>query len=339
MRTEAQRNRRVLVRITASIALCCAAAPGIGNAGELSGRIEAKIANPGFTIVNNGHSITHTPLDDASYESAWSDYMGPVLSADSTVVTTLSNNAIGLGADVAGISAAEVGSLRNAQGGGYIDYEDEILVDSATLPAGTPVDITFSFYAASATMLSHSAFGESHYGGSQNGAGVDYQFSANFAGIGLESVAISNADHRLVQGEDLLIPSTTTGIMDPATPLLEVVYAAEVGATVSLRFRAFARIGVSVWSSGVGQTEVHDGQAIGAVAIAFGADPALAGVELQSALYGGAYPPASEANASNAGVALSAIALPEPHAVGPLAIGALGLMRAWRRRVGRGDAQ
>ena len=326
--------RVALIRSAAAIAVACGAAPDAGAASELSGRIDAKVTNPGFTIVDNGTSITHAPLDDLSNATASTSYQGPVLGVDSTIVSILSDCAIGVGADVTGTSAVGVGSLRSAQGGGYFDYKDEILIHSDTLPAGTPVDVTFSFYAANQTMLSHSAFGETHYG-NQNGAGVDYQFSANLSASGLGSIAISNGDNRFVQGEDLVVPGTTTGIMNPATPQLDVVFSGEVGATVSLQFRAFARIGVAVWSSGVGQTEVHNGEAMGAVAIAFGADPALPSVELQSTLYGGAYPDASHANATNAGLALTAITVPEPRAVGPFAIGALALLRAWRGRARR----
>ena len=149
--------------------------------------------------------------------------------------------------------------------GGYLDCRDEIGIQSASLSAGTPVDITFAFYAANETLLAHTAFGESHYG-SGNGAGVDYQVSDSLTAPGLDSITISNAENRFQQDDDLFVPRTTTGSMDPATPLLEVVFAGEVGATVSLQFRAFARIGVTEWSSGVGQVDVHDGQAIGAIA-------------------------------------------------------------------------
>jgi hypothetical protein len=148
----------------------------------------------------------------------------------------------------------------------------------------------------------------------------------------MSPVLISNGDNRFLQDDDLFAPRSTSGIMDPATPQLDVVLSGEVGATVSLDFRTFARIGVGVWSSGVGQVEIHDGQAIGAIAIAVGADPSLAEVELHSALHGGAFPAASQASLSNANLALSAITMPVPQAVGPVAIGVLGCLRARRRR-------
>lgn len=321
-----------LVRIAVAVSLWSLATPDPAAAQDLSGRIDAKIRNPGFTIEDNGGGITHAPLDDVSIANAWTDFDGPVLSVDSAIVSSLTGNAIGVGSTVDGTSAVGVGSLRNATGGGYLDYEDAIVIQSATLPAGTPVDVTFSFYAANVTMLSHTAFGESHYGGAENGVGVDYQFSGRISSPGFDTILISNGDNRFLQGEDLLVPGTTTGIMDPATPLFDAVFSTEVGATVTLDFRTFARIGVSVWSSGVGQVEVHQGQAIGAVAIAFGADASNGAVDLQSTLYGGTFPDAAQANLSNAKQVLSVL-LPEPEMTEPFVLAALALLARARRSV------
>ncbi len=306
---------------------------------DFFGRIDARIANPGFTISDVGGQIFHSPLDDVTTRSTSSSFGGPTLSVDAEVRSMLSGSALSVGAHATGTSAFGVGSLRSASGGGYIDYIDELVLSSPSLPDGTPVSVDFAFRAATFTDLVHDAYGDpaASYG-TNNGNSIRYQFTGSLfsRGADLATLASENwggGDHFRLQGEDLLVPHVASGILDPATPELHINVLAEVGGTIDIRFRVLATVGVAVWSSGVGQVDIHQGSSTGAFAVAFGASPAIPDVVLESGLYGGAYPLAGAANFANANMALSSFTpVPLPAPAVPFGLLALALLRRVARR-------
>ena len=322
------------------VALGPALAPSAAQAEvDFFGRIDARIANPGFTISDVGGQIFHTPLDDLTTRSTSSSFGGPTLSVDAEVRSMLTGSALSVGAHATGTSAFGVGSLRSASGGGYIDYIDELMLSSASLPDGTPVTVDFAFHAATFTNLVHDAYGDptASYG-TNNGNSIRYQFTGSLFSRGADLATLasenwSGGDHFRLQGEDLLVPHVANGILDPATPELHVNVAGEVGGTIDIRFRVFATVGVAVWSSGIGQVDIHQGSSTGAFAIAFGASPDVADVVIQSGLYSGAYPVAGAANFSNANMALSSFTpVPLPALGVPFALFAIALLGRRTRR-------
>ncbi len=315
--------------IKLALFLTCIAVPGISAAAvEVSGRIDAKVTNPGIIIVDNGSSFSLTPPDDQFNAAAATSSGGPVYDVQAKVVSELSNFAFGLGGSVSATSAVGVGSLRSGVAGGYIDFDDEIQILSPSLPDGTPVDVQFSFFSAQDVNLFHDAPGLSN-----NASGATFQFTANLNSSvnGANNIYISNGDNRV--GHLFGSPPTfETGIMNVATPQLDVIYSGVVGETVSVHLRALASIGVAVWSSGVGQVDVHSGTASGAVAISFGASPLVGDVTLQSQMFGGSFPGLAQANFSNANMALSSFTpIPLPPMVYAFAAALLGLFRLSRR--------
>ncbi|MEQ8661679.1 MAG: hypothetical protein RLW62_12765 [Gammaproteobacteria bacterium] len=302
------------------------------------GRIDARIANPGFTISDVGGQIFHTPLDDVTTRSTSSTFGGPSLSVESEVRSMLTGSALSVGAHTTGTSALGVGSLRSASGGGYIDYIDELVLTSPSLPAGTPVTLDFAFHAATFTELVHDAYGDptASYG-TNNGNSVRYQFTGALFSRGADLATLASEnwngdDHFLLQGDDLLVPHIANGLLDPATPELHINVAAEIGGTVDIRFRVLATVGVAVWSSGVGQVDIHQGSSTGAFAVAFGASPNVTDVIIESGLYGGAYPIAGAASFANANMALSSFTpVPLPALGVTFGILAIALLRRGAR--------
>ena len=310
------------------LALCVTLSAGSNAAVSVGGLIDAKVTNPGFIVVDNGGAYTLTPLDDELTAFATTNFGGPVYNVAAKVGSTLSNSVFGLGGTVSATSAFGVGSLRSGVGGGYIDFNDEIQILSPSLTNGTPVDIQFSFFAAQTRSLFHT--GPGIIG---NAAAATYQFAGNINSSvsSANNIFISNGNNR-VQHIFGSPPSFETGIMDATTPQLDVIYSGTVGETVSVHFRVLAAISVAVRSSGVGEVNVHSGDASGAVAVSFGTTPSVGDVTLQSQIFGGAFPGSAQANFSNSNMALSSFTpIPLPPMVYAFVLSLSALARVSRR--------
>jgi hypothetical protein len=269
-----------------------------GNA-DITANIRAQIRNPGFVIVNNSASVPLIPLDDLETRSATTTFQGPALTVQSTLASNLSNNSIGVVGAWVGQSFEGVGSLRDAFAGGHVDYNDEIQVVSSTLAIGTPVEIQFSFSASHMVHLLHS------FAGTNNNSSVDIQFNADISNQSSSANDINiSSGHRLLQDATSPLPMSTSGIMTPGAPPLDVVFNSTVGETIDFHIRALANLTGNVVSTGLGNLDIQVGAGIVGLGIAFGGSPIDLDFSLESQLFAAEFPPASEAIPENASTAI-----------------------------------
>ena len=328
-------------------------------AAEISTNVEARISNPGFTIVDEG--VRGQPLSasgDSVSRQVMTDFEGPILRVESA--TGVSGNAIGLGGAWAGktfVNFNDMGgassSIRIAVGGGSVALRDEIAVTSPTLPEGTPVDVNFSFVAVHSSTLTHTL------GLAPNNTSfVSFRFGANIDSPAPGGVVISSADNLYTRSRNMSnssLPLVSKGIMNPATPQLDVTLNSFVGDTIQLSMLIVATVSGSVVGvdvtpfDGITNPLITSGTGIGALGVAFGATPALPDtnlesqvlglaaaadplpdVNLESQLYGGTFPLASMATLANATAAMPEITIPTPSTVSILCIGCGILLSRWR---------
>lgn len=330
--------RRMRLPLAALALLALAPLADVAEAAvQITGSLRANVQDFGQIRLDNGGPITHLPLDQTSMGTLNGNWNGGSQSIDASVASTLSSSVIAIGATMSNASASGSGSVIGTSGGGLLTVEDEFLITSTTLAAGTPVNLHFSFYSVRAGTFAHDSFGDpgGDYGGN-NGTGIRYQFTGQVSSwpaafgsqVGFQNW--SGGDHFLIE-DGLLGPSTQSGLFDPATPQYDFVVGAEVGGTVDVRFRLEARIGVGTWSTGTGNVEVRSGQANAGVSVAFGASAALPDVAIESALYGGPFSAASQANFSNANMALSSFTpIPLPPMALPMVLSLVMLARLRR---------
>ena len=311
-------HRRWINLVTLALSVLFADLPAHA---EVMANINTRITNPGFTVIDT--SVTGLPLmipDDSETRFASTNFAGPILSVKSTVVANLSNNAVAVGGSWMGLSAEGVASQRNALAGGAVVVNDEITITSPTLTDGTPVTVTFSFFA-----LHTSVFGHSLAVPTTNNSGVDYQFSGQITNTPLagqvESVIISNVNHRFQDSS--ASPVSQTGIMNPATPQLDVDIDSSIGSTISLNFDVIARIGGGVVSTELNNLAIQTGIGTGALAVAFGASPTSGDVNLNSQLFSGMFPTAPMATLANAQAAISMV--PSPSTISIFSVGMMML--------------
>ena len=261
-------------------------------------KIHARVSNPGFTVADNTLSSVVLPTPDGeATASVTTSFGGPTLSAESTAVSMLSNAAVGYRSHWSGQSASGTGTLRSALSGGWIDFRDEVAVTSPILPDGTPVVVTFSFFAAHTHAYTSTAAEPSN-----NNAGVLYHLSLVLtSGVAPNTpLSIPNSVHRFQ--EDLFLVGTliSDGIMNPAIAQVDYDFDTEVGDTIDVFFRLTSSVGGSVWSTGVGNLNVESGSGSGELGLAFGASPAVADVDLESMTFSGDFPSQSMATLANA---------------------------------------
>jgi hypothetical protein len=288
--------------------ICLAAAPA--TAQVTATKINAKIGTQSTTVVDN--TLTSVLLglpDDSQTAQAATNVEGPDVSVESTDVSALSTSAVGISSQWIGQSATGVAVIRLMNGGGQIDFHDEIAVTSPFLPDGTPVLVTFRFYASHTTMLLHTDGTTA-----LNNAGVNYKFSGQLTNLVSfqNTLVISNVDHKYQTDFGLLGTQSAVGMMDPNVAQVDFAFPSFVGETIDLAFRLNAVVSGGVFSTGAGFTQVNVGSGIGAVGLAFGASPAIADVDLGSQTFGGPFPTQAMANLANAQSAMPAMAVPVP---------------------------
>ena len=303
---------------------------GAASAVGISANIDAELQSGGQVAVSNSANGVLLDPGDTLTASLSTNFVSSNFNIATTMIT--GNGTLAMGATVSGASAPPPngGSLLGGLGGGHIDFEDEITVTSGSVADGTPIQVLFSFAAASTATLAHSdALNQSI-----NNAGVDYQFSGRLLDVtNFNFVSMDVADNRL-QEDFAQLSNTAVGIWTGAGTL-EILFDTFVGDTIEIDIRLLTRIGVGAWSTGVGNVNIENGSAIGAAAIAFGASfiapspfagGSISDVILESALLGGEFPSADFATTANAQAALAAV-VPVPPMVWLFAACAAGLLR------------
>ena len=296
-------------------------------AASITSNVSATISNsPGVIILDNDETgFLHTLPSDSISRSASVDSVY----ADGTHIAALNNAAFGLGGNWFGTSLPNT-PTRQGTGGGFMRFTDEILISSSSLADNTPVAINFSLHVASALFQNHTnpipAFNQ------PNASLVDLQFEANINSSfsSASNIRLDAADHR--RFEYLNNSSIVEGILNPATPHLDLVYNGFVGETVTFILTLESRVFGSVNQSAGGNSVSESGQGYGAVSVAFGATPVDSNVSLSSAAFGSAFPGMSQANAMNAQMALVG---PTPVPLPPgivLMLGGVGLLARFGAR-------
>lgn len=215
--------------------------------------------------------------------------------------------------------------------GGRTTYIDSLSVTSPSLPVGTPVQIEFSYHVNAALSATHS---ESP-GGNNNNAFVLAFVQSLISGSASGSHFIDGDDNKAVlntanAGSDLAI-----GLMNPATPHLNVTYNAQVGDTLNFSVLAdvatngdLAPITVSFNPITLANTFGGSSATLG---LAFGATPLDPNVVLMSqVLNNSAFPAAANANAANA-QASAPSPIPAPATIITLSLFGFHVMRPVRR--------
>ena len=226
------------------------------------------------------------------------------LSAAGVGTSSLATNSIGGAAAWAGTSilfTPNSGPNWTTFSTGRVDFDDSIIVDSSVLAPGTPVQIDFALATASSLSATHSV----SQGGTKNQARAELRVNGSVTTVGGpgDSVFISSGDNRADLATSGSILSITSGLLDPNTPTLNFTFNTEVGAELRffMRITANAIGGVAPQSSApFAPLENQNGFASAQLGLAFGGTANSPDVVLQSALFGGAFPLASQATVAAA---------------------------------------
>ena len=264
------------------------------------------------------------------------------IQAAGVATSTLASNSIGAASAWAGTSVLTTpnsGPVRTTFATGRIEFDDTLLVESAILPDGTPVQISFALAVAGSLSASHSLA----QGGQRNQARSVLSVQGSVTPVGgsvSTSEFISDSDNVAFLGTDGSILSNAVGLLDPGTPTLNFNIDTEVGATLRFIIRLTADVfgGASPASQGpFDPLENQNGAASAQLGLAFGATAGNGQVQLASELYAGAFPLASQATVANAllGQPASPVVIPLPPALYLFATALAGLLsRGWRRADG-----
>ena len=221
------------------------------------------------------------------------------LSAAGVGTSSLANNSIGSAAAWAGssiLTTPNSGPNWTTFSTGRVDFDDSIIVQSNLLAIGTPVQINFALAAASSLAATHTV----SQGGTKNEARAELRINGSVTTVGGpgDSVFISSGDHNAQLGTNGTILSLQSGLLDPNTPTLNFTFDTEVGAELRffMRITANAIGGVAPNAPTLfAPLENQSGFAAAQLGLAFGGTANSPDVILQSALFGGAFPLASQA--------------------------------------------
>lgn len=249
------------------------------------------------------------------------------LLVSATGASNLSNKAIGsacgyLGASV--IDHPQGGTKWWLGGSGSVMFRDLITVESATLPAGSPVQVQFSIHVSSSLLVTHTI---TPGGDAWAMAFIDMGISVTNRGAA--SFALDASQHRAIRDNADPTSNENVGVLNPNTPHLDVPFDAQVGDIIALYLEAEARTSGELSPITVSTNPLVLDNAVSSakasVGLAFGGTSLTAGVTLNSEEYAGEFPSAAFANAANAAAGSPTI-IPEPATLTLLVLGGVALL-------------
>ena len=298
------------------IAMLGAAAPA--GAAEITASATARWGSGNSTL--DEQSVSGIPLP-ANGTTGIQFVSNGDLSATGVGTSSLFTNSIGGAAAWAGtsiLSTPNSGPNWTTFSTGRVDFDDTIIVQSNLLAIGTPVQIDFALAAASSLAATHTVA----QGGTKNEARAELRINGSVTTVGGpgDSVFISSGDHNAHLGTNGSVLSLQSGLLDPNTPTLNFTFDTEVGAELRffMRITANAIGGVGPQSpTPFAPLENQSGLASAQLGLAFGGTANSPDVLLQSALFGGAFPLASQATVAAAllGQPAAPVVVPLPPAL------------------------
>ena len=255
-----------------------------------------------------------------------------LLSADGDATSKMSTGTLSVSGMVGGASNTPVDNHNYyVSGGGSINFNDTLTLSSSSLPAGTPVTLTFSIEIAYVATAQHTI--GTLLGSNQQQNNARYLLAVGAGASDTFGGGSFYMDSNLNKAYFDTAPGSGTKLgIFTGTQHVDFTVGSQVGHTVSfgLSIQASASLDVAPASlTGFGPLLNQSGSALAELGTAFGASADNPAVVLSSAKLGGAFPAASLANPMNA-----AAAVPEPGAVGVVtALGLVGFSAAgaWKR--------
>jgi hypothetical protein len=291
-------NKRILFLLALTLALSA----GESVAVELTSSANARFGSGNTILGSAGVSGFNLPDDGTT---------GVQLAINSNLAVAaigsanLSSNAIGaagawIGASVIDAPGGGGGTAWNLIGGSRTKFFDDINVTSATLSAGTPVQIQFSLEVAGSFFVEHSAVPGSMT--SNNAFAIGSVDVATF----VQNRTADRFDldpnlNKAIRDSTGIVADQNLGILDPNNPHLDYNFEAEVGDVLGFVIEINVRTDGHLTPKSVNDVlQNMIGEAYGSIGLSFGATPLDADVMLMSARYQDQFPAASLANATNA---------------------------------------
>jgi hypothetical protein len=292
----------IIKRILFLSVLTLALSTGESVAIELTSSANSRFGSGNTTLGSAGVSGFNLPDDGTT---------GVQLAINSNLAVAaigsanLSSNAVGaasawIGASVIDAPSGGGGTAWNLIGGSKVKFFDDIDVTSATLSAGTPVQIQFSLEIAGSFFVDHSAVPGSMT--SNNAFAIGSVDVATF----VQNRTADRFDldpnlNKAIRDSTGIIVDQNLGLFDPNTPHLDYNFEAEVGDVLAFVVEINVRTDGHLTPKSVNDVlQNMTGEAFGSIGLSFGATPLDADVTLMSARYQDSFPAASLANATNA---------------------------------------
>ena len=311
-------------------ALVLASAAGVqASIASLTGNAGGRLDQGSITIGQNQTGTVPIPTvgDSGVVEAANTHLYAAGINGANLPLGT-----IGVGSGVLGASnAPSSGASFRMLSTGVVTYIDELVVTSATLPAGTPVQIQFSYQVAwSASAASSFPMGGDSIFGRSSITASSLVTSFTSAGANLDSFNLSAGDNRSFL--DTGTGATITNGLFQGTQHVDMLINAQVGGVIQFSAVLDADTVAEVFPPG--GVDNQTAEAFASAGLAFGASPmsvALGGVgdvSLLSTLQNAPFSPASAANPSNAEA--GRLAIPTPGSAALVLLAPIAM--CWRRR-------
>jgi hypothetical protein len=304
------RSLTILVSVALGVAAWSATPANTSAAVILTSNTSARYGSGNVTKASDGSNGVPLPHDGSN----GAQVQNPHLLAAATGSSNLSNNAIGSASAWLGASVIDVpngGTIWWIGGGGGAMFRDMLTVESATLPAGSDVQVQFSIHVTSSLLVTHTITpgGKSFaMGWVDMGIGITNRGAASFA--------LDADQNKAVRDNSGNSPNLDLGLMNPNTPHLDVVFDAQVGDVIAFTVETDTDVtgGLSPVTVSTNPLVLDNavGSAVSSVGLAFGATPLTADVTLSSEQYAGTFPPSAFANAAAAAAGLPPNPVPEP---------------------------
>ena len=300
----------ILVSAVAGIAILSATLANASAAVTLASNTSARYGSGNVTKASDGANAVPLPPDGSNGAQVQNTH----LLAAATGSSNLSNNAIGSASAWLGASVIDLpngGTKWWIGGSGDARFRDELTVASTTLAPGTPVQVQFSIHATSSLSATHTI----------TPGGDSFAIAWVDMGIGVTNRPASPFQldanlNRAIRDNTDFSNNENSGVLNPNTPHLDVVFDAQVGDILSFFVDSDTSVTGELSPVTVSNPPlVLDnavGSALSSVGVSFGATALTAGVTLNSDLYAGEFPSSASANAPAAGAGMPPNPVPEP---------------------------